>query len=126
MQPRPMRSKRDANSEDLDLERDGFCKAKMWEDESQRIDGMMDELLAVLGYKVRSSDMAEVAQKLEQLEEFMGCAQQNGFSHLASDTVHYNPADLSTWLESMISEMNLSPPNFDPLMGGAVAGVQLN
>ncbi|KAM1887777.1 hypothetical protein ACFX13_045978 [Malus domestica] len=44
----------------------------------------------------------------------------------ASDTVHYNLADLWAWLESMISEMNLSPPNFDPLKGGAVAEVQLN
>ncbi|KAM1073554.1 hypothetical protein ACFX15_018044 [Malus domestica] len=66
MQPRPMRGERDANGEDLDLERDGFCKAKMWEDESERIDGRMDELLAVLSYKGQSSDMAEVAQKLEQ------------------------------------------------------------
>ncbi|PKA53184.1 DELLA protein GAIP [Apostasia shenzhenica] len=32
----------------------------------------MDELLAALGYKVKSSDMAEVAQKLEQLEMAMG------------------------------------------------------
>ncbi|KAG0480291.1 hypothetical protein HPP92_010878 [Vanilla planifolia] len=31
-------------------------------------DSGMDELLAALGYKVRSSDMADVAQKLEQLE----------------------------------------------------------
>ncbi|KAM2230516.1 hypothetical protein ACFX1S_014908 [Malus domestica] len=72
----------------------GFGEAKMWEDESQRMDGEMDELLAVLGYKVRSSDMADVAQKLEQLEEFMGCAQEDGLSQLASDTVHYNPSDL--------------------------------
>jgi hypothetical protein len=32
----------------------------------------VDELLAALGYKVRSSDMADVAQKLEQLEMAMG------------------------------------------------------
>ncbi|KAM1263464.1 hypothetical protein ACFX2G_029076 [Malus domestica] len=89
----------------------------MWEDESQRMDGEMDELLAVLGYKGRSSDMADVAQKLEQLEEFMGCAQEDGLSQLASDTVHYNPSDLSTWLETMISEINVPPPNFDPLNG---------
>ncbi|MCI93921.1 DELLA protein GAI1-like, partial [Trifolium medium] len=38
-----------------------------WED-----DGGMDELLAVVGYKVKSSDMAQVAQKLEQLEQAMG------------------------------------------------------
>ncbi|KAJ6431701.1 hypothetical protein OIU84_019057 [Salix udensis] len=43
----------------------------------------------------------------------MGHAQEDGLSHLASDSVHYNPSDLSTWLESMISELN---PNlhFDP------------
>jgi len=83
-------------------------KAAMWEDDG------MDELLAVLGYKVKSSNMADVAQKLEQLEEFMGTVQEDGLSHLASDTVHYNPSDLSTWLESMITE--ITPPNFDPLM----------
>ncbi|KAJ6721276.1 DELLA PROTEIN GAI1-RELATED [Salix viminalis] len=89
-------------------------KAKTWEEaKGNQADGGMDELLAVLGYKVRSSDMAGVAQKLEQLEEVMGHAQEDGLSHLASDSVHYNPSDLSTWLESMISELN---PNlhFDP------------
>ncbi|KAF8389994.1 hypothetical protein HHK36_024514 [Tetracentron sinense] len=90
-------------------------KSKIWE-EAQQQDAGVDELLAVLGYKVRSSDMAEVAQKLEQLEMVMGSAQEDGISHLASDTVHYNPSDLSTWLESMLSELNV-PPNFDPTMG---------
>ncbi|XP_004298516.1 PREDICTED: DELLA protein GAIP [Fragaria vesca subsp. vesca] len=88
-------------------------KAAMWE-ESQHDDGM-DELLAVLGYKVKSSSMADVAQKIEQLEEFMGTVQQDGLSHLASDTVHYNPSDLSNWLESMISEIT-PPSNFEPVM----------
>ncbi|XP_050372997.1 DELLA protein GAIP-B [Argentina anserina] len=78
-------------------------------------DDGMDELLAVLGYKVKSSNMADVAQKLEQLEEFMGTVQDDGLSQLASDTVHYNPSDLSNWLESMISEIT-PPPNFDPVM----------
>ncbi|KAJ6685848.1 hypothetical protein OIU79_015794 [Salix purpurea] len=89
-------------------------KAKTWEEaKGNQADGGMDELLAVLGYKVRSSDMAGVAQKLEQLEEVMGHAQEDGLSHLASDSVHYNPSNLSTWLESMISKLN---PNlhFDP------------
>ncbi|KAG8634760.1 hypothetical protein MANES_17G080200v8 [Manihot esculenta] len=89
-------------------------KAEMWEDEAQ-VDGGMDELLAVLGYKVRSSDMAEVAQKLEQLEEVMGLVQEDGLSHLASETVHFNPSDLSTWLESMLSEFNPNP-NFDSVV----------
>ncbi|KDP38079.1 hypothetical protein JCGZ_04722 [Jatropha curcas] len=91
---------------------DTSCKSKIWEDEAQG-DGGMDELLAVLGYKVRSSDMAEVAQKLEQLEEVMCNVQEDGLSHLSSETVHYNPSDISTWLESMLSELNPNP-NFDP------------
>ncbi|KAM0038894.1 putative transcription factor GRAS family [Helianthus debilis subsp. tardiflorus] len=64
--------------------------------------GGMDELLEVLGYKVRSTDMADVAQKLEQLEMVMG---EDGVSQLA-DTVHYNPSDLSGWYQSMLSEIN--------------------
>ncbi|KAL6543828.1 DELLA protein gai1 [Orobanche gracilis] len=76
-------------------------KAKMWAD-----DGGVDELFAVLGYKVKSSDMAEVAQKIQQLEEVMGSVQHDGLSQLASETVHYNPSDLSSWLESMISGLN--------------------
>nr|AKA95154.1 DELLA protein RGL1 [Hevea brasiliensis subsp. brasiliensis] len=81
-------------------------KGKLWEEEQDP--GGMDELLAVLGYKVRSSDMADVAQKLEQLEMVMGTAQEDGISHLSSDTVHYNPSDLSGWVQSMLSELN--PP----------------
>lgn len=80
-------------------------------------DGGMDELLAVLGYKVRTSDMADVAQKLEQLEEMMGSVQVDGLSHLATDTVHYNPSELSSFLESMLTELN--PPStsaLDPML----------
>ena len=59
-------------------------KAKMcWEEEVQQ-DGGMDELLAVLCYQVRASDMAEVAQKLELLEDLMGNAQGDGLSHLTT------------------------------------------
>uniref|UniRef100_A0A5B7A557 DELLA protein n=1 Tax=Davidia involucrata TaxID=16924 RepID=A0A5B7A557_DAVIN len=89
-------------------------KGKMWEEQQ---DGSgMDELLAVLGYKVRSSDMADVAQKLEQLEMVMCTAQEDGISHLSSDTVHYNPSDLSGWVQNMISELNPSPlNNFDAI-----------
>ncbi|XP_076920941.1 DELLA protein GAI-like [Bidens hawaiensis] len=64
--------------------------------------GGMDELLEVLGYKVKSTDMADVAQKLEQLEMVMS---EDGNLHL-SDTVHYNPSDLSGWVQSMLSELN--------------------
>ncbi|XP_027336193.1 DELLA protein GAI-like isoform X2 [Abrus precatorius] len=79
---------------------------KMWEEEQQ---GGNDELLAALGYKVRSSDMADVAQKLELLDMVMGSAQEEGISHLASDTVHYDPADLSSWVQSMLNELNPDP-----------------
>nr|AZL47125.1 DNA binding transcription factor protein [Panax ginseng] len=92
-------------------------KSKMWEETEQ--DAGVDELLAVLGYKVRSSDMADVAQKLEHLEEVMGQAQEDGLSHLACDTVHYNPSDLSSWLELMISELDPPPPGTDPFLAHA-------
>ncbi|KAI6670612.1 hypothetical protein NL676_005497 [Syzygium grande] len=87
--------------------------------------GGMDELLAVLGYKVRSSDMADVAQKLEQLEMVMGTAQDDGISHLSYDAVHYNPSDLSSWVQSMLFELNppLAPPQqpqvADPVLAPA-------
>ena len=88
-------------------------KAKMWEEQQQQQG--MDELLAALGYKVRASDMADVAQKLEQLEMVMGCAQEDGISHLASDTVHYDPTDLYSWVQSMLTELNPEPNNnLDP------------
>lgn len=85
----------------------------------EEADGGMDEFLAELGYKVRSSDMADVAQKLEQLEMVMGgsAAQDDALlTHLASDTVHYNPSDLSNWLESMLSELSVPPPPLPPAM----------
>ncbi|KAL2333229.1 hypothetical protein Fmac_014442 [Flemingia macrophylla] len=84
-------------------------KAKMWEAEQQQGQGGgNDELLAALGYKVRSSDMADVAQKLEQLEMVMVSAQEEGISHLGSDTVHYDPTDLYSWVQTMLTELN--PP----------------
>ncbi|KAL1328492.1 hypothetical protein HN51_038332 [Arachis hypogaea] len=88
-------------------------KSKLW-DECAAADGGMDELLAVVGYKVRSSDMAEVAQKLEQLEEAMGNA-RDGISQLSNDTVHFNPADISNWLETMINNLDVPPPPHPPL-----------
>ncbi|KAI4307645.1 hypothetical protein L6164_030811 [Bauhinia variegata] len=83
------------------------AKAKMWGEEHEA--GGMDELLGALGYKVRSSDMADVAQKLEELEMVMGTAQEDGISHLACDTVHYDPTDLYGWVQRMLTELNNSP-----------------
>ncbi|KAF5737823.1 hypothetical protein HS088_TW13G00714 [Tripterygium wilfordii] len=96
----------------------GSCvKGKMWEEDQDA--GAVDELLAVLGYKVRSSDMADVAQNLERLEMVMGSAQEDGISHLASDTIHYNPSDLCGWVQTMLSELNTTnlDPGLDPLLG---------
>ncbi|KAK4359966.1 hypothetical protein RND71_022195 [Anisodus tanguticus] len=89
-------------------------KAKIWEqhEEEEEKDAGMDELLAVLGYKVKSSDMAEVANKLEQLEMAMGTTMEDGITHLSTDTVHKNPSDLSGWVQSMLSELN-NTTNFD-------------
>ncbi|OIW00657.1 hypothetical protein TanjilG_09138 [Lupinus angustifolius] len=86
-------------------------KSKLWEDDGGG--GGMDELLAVVGYKVRSSDMAEVAQKIEQLEEAMTNF-DTGISSLSSDTIHFNPSDISTWLESMISGLTSPPQQQQP------------
>ncbi|ESQ33164.1 hypothetical protein EUTSA_v10005482mg [Eutrema salsugineum] len=83
-------------------------KDKMMMVKEEEDGGNMDELLAVLGYKVRSSEMAEVALKLEQLETMMGNVQEDGLSHLATDTVHYNPSELYSWLDNMLSELNPS------------------
>ncbi|TKY59798.1 DELLA protein RGA2 [Spatholobus suberectus] len=88
----------------------GYSSGKsnhLWEEE-----GGMDELLAVVGYKVRSSDMAEVAQKLERLEEAMGNV-PDSLTELSTDAVHYNPADISNWLETMLSTFDPLPPE-DP------------
>ncbi|KAL0423186.1 UNVERIFIED_CONTAM: DELLA protein GAI [Sesamum radiatum] len=78
----------------------------MWAE--QQPDAGMDELFAVLGYKVKSSDMADVAEKLEQLEMAMGSTPEDGSSVLSTDTVHYNPSDLSGWVESMLTELSSS------------------
>lgn len=95
-------------------------------------DAGVDELLAVLGYKVRSSDMAEVAQKLEQLEMAIagigggiissntGTVEEDSvISNLSSDAVHVNPSDLSTYLQSMLSEIN--PDLDDPVLAAALS-----
>ncbi|KAM7519800.1 hypothetical protein LguiB_018762 [Lonicera macranthoides] len=78
-------------------------KAKIWPEEDP---AGMDELLAVLGYKVRASEMADVAQKLEQLEMAMGTTMEDGINHLSTDTVHYNPSDVFGWVQNMLTELN--------------------
>jgi DELLA protein len=109
-----------SGSGDMGMSKDKMMSAPAQEEEE------VDELLAALGYKVRSSDMADVAQKLEQLEMAMGMggvgagpgpggAPDDAFTtHLATETVHYNPTDLSSWVESMLSELNAPPPPLPP------------
>lgn len=82
----------------------------------------MDELFAVLGYKVKSSDMADVADKLEQLEMAMCTTAEDGVSVLATDTVHYNPSDLSGWVESLLSELSTSDMMMMPNQIGMNSG----
>ncbi|KAL7610427.1 hypothetical protein Lser_V15G11664 [Lactuca serriola] len=78
-------------------------KSNMW-DETGKQDGGDDELFAMLGYNLKSSDMAEVADKIQHLEEAL--VNDVELSQLASDSVHYNPSNLSTWLETMMVELN--------------------
>ncbi|KAI8011692.1 DELLA protein SLR1 [Camellia lanceoleosa] len=65
----------------------------------------IDGLLAGAGYRVRSSELRHVAQRLERLENVMVNAPAE-VSQLANDAVHYNPSDLGSWDDSLLSEFN--------------------
>ncbi|OVA06544.1 Transcription factor GRAS [Macleaya cordata] len=69
----------------------------------------IDGLLAGAGYNVRSSDLRQVAQRLEQLETVMVNAPVE-ISQLASDAVHYNPSNIASWVDSMLTELNQPLP----------------
>ncbi|KAE8714168.1 GDP-mannose transporter GONST4-like [Hibiscus syriacus] len=73
-------------------------------EQRQDIDGH----LAGAGYKVRSSELRKVAQRLERLETAMVNSPAD-LSQLASDTIHYNPSDLASWVDSLLSEFPLTP-----------------
>ncbi|XP_054805285.1 protein SLENDER RICE1-LIKE 1-like [Prosopis cineraria] len=64
----------------------------------------MDGLLAGAGYKVKSSELRRVARRLERLENVMVNAAD--ISQLASDTVHYDPSDISSWIDTLLTELN--------------------
>ncbi|NP_001315676.1 DELLA protein GAI-like [Malus domestica] len=68
----------------------------------------IDGYLADAGYKVRSSDLRHVAQRLERLETVM-VNSPSDLSQLASDAVLYNPSDIATWVDSLLSEFNHQP-----------------
>uniref|UniRef100_A0A7N0TB54 DELLA protein n=1 Tax=Kalanchoe fedtschenkoi TaxID=63787 RepID=A0A7N0TB54_KALFE len=72
----------------------------------------IDGQLAGAGYRVRSSELNQVAQRLERLETVMVSAPSD-VSQLASDAVHYNPSDLAAWVDSLLSEF--SQPQLDQL-----------
>eukprot|EP01018_Ginkgo_biloba_P029138 Gb_13966 [translate_table: standard] len=82
----------------------------------------VDKELADMGYCVKSSDLMQVAQRLEQLEMVMCSAQEDGISHLSSEAVHYNPSDLAGWIESMLTELNV-PVSADLPVGPSEAGL---
>ncbi|XVF72196.1 hypothetical protein PTKIN_Ptkin12aG0100500 [Pterospermum kingtungense] len=55
-----------------------------------------------------------------ELEMVVGTARKEGISHLACDTVHYNPYDLSDWVQSMLTELNNpTPPSLDPVLANS-------
>ncbi|KAL7601424.1 hypothetical protein Lser_V15G24057 [Lactuca serriola] len=70
----------------------------------------MDHLLAGAGYKVRSNDLHQVAERLEHLETVMVKSSPVGISELVHDAVHYNPSDLASWVDSLLTELNTNPP----------------
>ncbi|KAJ8750416.1 hypothetical protein K2173_015555 [Erythroxylum novogranatense] len=72
----------------------------------------IDGLLADAGYKVRSSDLPQVAQRLERLETAM---LNSPYHLLPSEAVLYNPSDLSSWVDSLLSEFNQSQQSLPSL-----------
>ncbi|GKC10208.1 RGA-like protein 1 [Tanacetum coccineum] len=77
-------------------------KSNMWDDVDDQ-DTRVDELLAVLGYKVKSSDMADVAQKIETLWK-ASSQNDDGFnpSRFGIRFIYHHQIS-PTWLESLIN-----------------------
>ncbi|RWV85426.1 hypothetical protein GW17_00052786 [Ensete ventricosum] len=68
--------------------------------------GEIDSLLQGAGYRVCSTDLRHVAIGLEQLESAMvgdQCVASSG------EAIHYNPSDLTAWVDSMLSELAPDP-----------------
>ncbi|KAK4265140.1 hypothetical protein QN277_026229 [Acacia crassicarpa] len=65
----------------------------------------MDGLLAGAGYKVKAAELHQVARRIERLENVMVNSAAD-ISHLASDTVHYDPADIGSWVDTLLTELN--------------------
>ncbi|ESW13896.1 hypothetical protein PHAVU_008G235500 [Phaseolus vulgaris] len=84
----------DANAVKGECSSSGKGKVVFEEEENE------DRLLAGVGYKVCSSNMVDVAHKLDQLEMVM---EGDGMSHLANNTVHYDPTDLYGWVQNILN-----------------------
>ena len=88
----------------------------------------VDRLLAEAGYRVRSSELRQVARRLERLESVMAGGTANPSGQVAdqlqafhpSEAVHYNPSDLAAWVDSMLSDA--SPAQSTPKDCGEKAG----
>ncbi|KAJ0523950.1 putative transcription factor GRAS family [Helianthus annuus] len=70
----------------------------------------MDHLLAGAGYKVRSNDLTQVAERLEHLETVMVKSSPVDISDIGNDAVYYNPTDLASWVDSLLTELNPNGP----------------
>ncbi|KAK1417279.1 hypothetical protein QVD17_26405 [Tagetes erecta] len=70
----------------------------------------MDHLLAGAGYKVRSNDLNQVAERLQHLETVMVKSSPADISEIVNDAVHYNPTDLASWVDSLLTELNIPLP----------------
>lgn len=65
----------------------------------------IDGLLAGVGYKVRSSELHQVAENIERLENAIVNSSAD-IPQLASDTVHYDPSNIGTWVDTLLSEFD--------------------
>jgi DELLA protein len=66
----------------------------------------IDGLLADVGYKVKSSELHQVAQNIERLENVIVNSSSSDISQFASDTVHYDPSDIGNWVDNLLSEFD--------------------
>ncbi|XP_072992296.1 protein SLENDER RICE1-LIKE 1-like [Typha latifolia] len=68
----------------------------------------LDGILAGAGYHVRSSDLRHVADSLERLESAM--VGGNDAAASIPDSVHYNPSDLTAWVDTILSDLTHTQP----------------
>ncbi|KAK2986650.1 hypothetical protein RJ640_010106 [Escallonia rubra] len=62
----------------------------------------IDGLLAGAGYRVLSSELWQVARCLETVM----VNAPTEVSHLANDSIHYNPSDVASWVDSLLSKLH--------------------